>query len=179
MHYQTILDFWFKEISPQQWWKKDSAFDEQITQRFLAVHMKAARGELFDWRVSAEGRLAEIIVLDQFPRNMFRDFHNSFAQDAMALVLAQEAIFDKEDQKIPVEWRSFMYMPYMHSESIIIHEQAVKLFDQKGLEDNLDFELKHKAVIEKFGRFPHRNKILGRISTNEELEFLKQPNSSF
>jgi uncharacterized protein (DUF924 family) len=179
MHYQTILDFWFKEIGPQQWWAKDSAFDQLITQRFAGVYAKAARGELFDWRVTVEGRLAEIIVLDQFSRNMFRDLPASFAQDALALVLAQEAIFNQADKAIPIEWRSFMYMPFMHSESLIIHEQAVKLFDQKGMEYNLDFELKHKVIIEKFGRFPHRNKILNRVSTAEELEFLQQPNSSF
>lgn len=179
MNYQTVLDFWFKEISPQQWWVKDSAFDQLIRQRFLDIHTKASCGELFSWRVTAEGRLAEIIILDQFSRNMFRDSPNSFAQDTLALVLAQEAIFNGADKVIPAEWRSFMYMPYMHSESLVIHEQAVKLFDQKGMEYNLDFELKHKVIIEKFGRFPHRNKILNRISTAEELEFLKQPDSSF
>ncbi len=179
MHYQTVLDFWFKETNSQQWWQKDSAFDQLIAQRFTDIHNKAVRGELFDWRGTAEGRLAEIIVLDQFSRNMFRDLPESFSQDSLALVLAQEAIFNKADRAIPIEWCSFMYMPFMHSESLVIHDQAVKLFDRKGLEYNLDFELKHKVIIEKFGRFPHRNKILNRVSTAEEIEFLKQPNSSF
>lgn len=179
MHYQTILDFWFKEISPQKWWGKDIAFDQLIRQRFTDIHHQAARGELFNWRVTAEGRLAEIIILDQFSRNMFRDSYLAFAQDNLALVLAQEAIFKGADTLIPVEWRSFMYMPFMHSESLVIHEQAVKIFDQPGLEYNLEFELKHKVIIEKFGRYPHRNEILKRESTKEEREFLLQADSSF
>jgi len=179
MHYQSVLDFWFKEISPQQWWVKDEDFDQLIKKRFSDVYRKATLGELFSWRDCAEGRLAEIIVLDQFSRNMFRDMPESFAQDVLALILAQEAVLNKADKAIPMAWRSFMYMPYMHSESLIIHDQAIRLFDQKGMEYNLDFEKKHKVIIEKFGRYPHRNHILKRESTPEELEFLKQPGSSF
>jgi uncharacterized protein (DUF924 family) len=179
VHYQTILDFWFKEIDSQQWWVKDKIFDQLITERFFAVHHQAARGELFGWRSCAEGRLAEIIVLDQFSRNMFRDLPESFAHDSLALVLAQEAIFNNSDKPIPIEWRSFMYMPYMHSESLTIHDEAIKLFDQTGLEYNLEFERKHRVIIEKFGRYPHRNLILKRESTQAELEFLQQPDSSF
>lgn len=179
MHYQTILDFWFKEISPQKWWEKDEAFDELIRQRFTDIYNKAVQGELFNWRATADGRLAEIIILDQFSRNIFRDSYRAFAQDNLALVLAQEAIFNGADQLIPIEWRSFLYMPFMHSESLLIHEQAVKLFSQSDMKGNLDFELKHKVIIERFGRFPHRNKILNRESTKEELEFLLQPDSSF
>lgn len=179
MQPQTILDFWFKEVDPKQWWAKDTAFDQLIKQRFSKVYEQATRGELFGWRTSAEGRLAEIIVLDQFSRNMFRDSPESFAQDTLALVLAQEAISSGADKLIPIEQRSFLYMPFMHSESLIIHEQAVKLFGQPGLEYNLDFELKHKVIIEKFGRYPHRNEILKRSSTEAELEFLRQPDSSF
>ncbi|MET0356495.1 MAG: DUF924 family protein [Cellvibrio sp.] len=179
MHAQVILDFWFKEISQKQWWEKDKVFDQLIKQRFSAVHEQATRGELFSWRATAEGRLAEIIVLDQFSRNMFRDSFLAFAYDGLALVLAQEAIFNGADKSLPIDWRSFMYMPFMHSESLVIHERAVKLFDQPGLEYNLEFELKHKIIIEKFGRYPHRNEILHRSSTPEELEFLRQPGSSF
>ena len=179
MQYQPVLDFWFKEISPQQWWVKDEDLDQLIKTRFSDVHRKAALGELFSWRDSSEGRLAEIIVLDQFSRNMFRDLPESFAQDSLALVLAQEAIFNNADKTLPTEWRSFMYLPFMHSESLIVHNEAVRLFDQKGMEYNLDFERKHKVIIEKFGRYPHRNHILKRESTPEEREFLKQPGSSF
>ena len=179
MHYQTILDFWFKEISSQQWWIKDKNFDQLIIERFSDAYRQAIRGELFGWRNCAEGRLAEIIVLDQFSRNMFRDLPESFAQDSLALVLAQEAIFNNADKAIPIGWRSFMYMPFMHSESLVIHDEAIKLFDQQGMEYNLDFERKHRVIIEKFGRYPHRNAILKRDSTQAELEFLQQPNSSF
>ncbi|RYY73388.1 MAG: DUF924 domain-containing protein [Gammaproteobacteria bacterium] len=179
MHYQTVLDFWFKEINSQQWWVKDKNFDQLIGERFSAVHRQASMGELFEWRECAEGRLAEIIVLDQFSRNMFRDRPESFEQDTLALVLAQEAIFNDLDKVIPIEWRSFMYMPFMHSESLVIHDHAIKLFGQEGMEFNLDFERKHRVIIEKFGRYPHRNAILKRESTQAELEFLKQPDSSF
>lgn len=178
MH-ERILDFWFNEITPAQWWKKDAAFDRMIAERFGDVHAQAARGELFEWRGTAAGRLAEVIVLDQFSRNMFRDLAAAFACDGMALVLAQEAIATGAEQVLrPVE-RSFLYMPFMHSESLRIHAVAVRLFERNGIPDNLDFELRHKAIIERFGRYPHRNAILGRESTPEEVEFLKQPGSRF
>ena len=118
-------------------------------------------------------------MLDQFSRNMFRDSPLAFAHNALALALAQEAVSAKADEALsPVE-RSFLYMPYMHSESLLIHEIAVDLFQRNGIKGNLDFEIRHKAIIEKFGRYPHRNSILGRASTAEEIEFLKQPGSSF
>jgi uncharacterized protein (DUF924 family) len=179
---QTIIDFWFKEIEPKQWWVKDPEFDRLITDRFSHTHQQAQMGELWYWRETALGRLAEIIVLDQFPRNMYRDTAKAFDTDAMALVLAQEAVAQNVGQQLPNDsdkYKAFLYMPYMHSESIVIHEQAVKLFSEPGLEGNLDFELKHKAIIEQFGRYPHRNEILGRVSTDQELEFLKQPGSGF
>jgi uncharacterized protein (DUF924 family) len=127
----------------------------------------------------AEGRLAEIIVLDQFSRNMFRDTPAAFAQDALALVLAQEAVFSGADKLLSETQCSFLYMPFMHSESLVIHELAVELFSKPGLEGNLDFEMRHKVIIEKFGRYPHRNNILQRESTEEEMEFLKLPGSGF
>ena len=170
-----ILKFWFEEIQPAQRWKKDPAFDLLIFDRFSDVHASANRGELYTWRTTALGRLAEIIVLDQFSRNMFRDKPESFASDALALVLAQEAIAMGADTELTPEERAFLYMPYMHSESLIIHEVAVKLFEKAG---SLEFELKHKSIIEQFGRYPHRNDILGRISTEAELEFMKT-NSGF
>ena len=174
-----VIDFWFNEISPAQWWVKDEAFDQEIRKRFLDIHQRANRGELYPWRTTAEGRLAEIIVLDQFSRNIFRDQPQSFASDALALILAQEAVSRQEDQNIAENRRSFMYLPYMHSESIVIHQQAVKLYAMLGNASNLEFELKHRDIIEKFGRYPHRNSILMRESSEEELAFLQQPNSSF
>ena len=177
--YQEILKFWFKETEPVQWWKKDEAFDRLIVERFSKVHQQAARCELFEWRKEPQGRLAEIIVLDQFSRNMFRDSPLSFACDPMALALAQEAVAAGADKSLGQVERSFLYMPFMHSESLKIHEIAVKLFQQNGSPNNLDFEFRHKAIIERFGRYPHRNDILGRTSSEEEIEFLKQPGSGF
>lgn len=174
-----VLNFWFKELSPKDWWVKNEELDKLITTRFLDTHQKAVRGELFSWRKTAEGRLAEIIVLDQFSRNIYRNDPRSFLYDPIALVLAQEAVFLGCDKELSIEKRNFIYMPYMHSESLIIHNEALKLFDQKGLEENLKFEHAHLDIIKKFGRYPHRNIILKRESTNEEVEFLKGPNSSF
>lgn len=177
--YEAVLNFWFNEITPAQWWAKDEAFDRQIAQHFTGVLQRAASGELFRWRQTAKGRLAEIIVLDQFSRNIYRDKAEAFAQDAMALVLAQEAVSNGALQQLNADERNFLLMPYMHSESALIHQQAELLFKQYAPESNYQFELKHKVIIDRFGRYPHRNSILGRTSTREELEFLQQPGSAF
>jgi len=174
-----ILAFWFEETPAARRWKKDPAFDALIRARFATVHARATRCELFAWRDSARGRLAEIILLDQFSRNMFRDSAQAFAHDALALALAQEAVALGADQQLDAEQRSFLYMPYMHSESLLIHQQAVELFRANGFSNNLDFEMKHKAILERFGRYPHRNGLLGRESTADEQVFLQQPGSSF
>lgn len=177
--YQNVLKFWFEEIEPKSWWIADSDFDRLIEDRFLSMLHKAAQGELFSWRKEPKGRLAEVIVLDQFSRNIYRNSPLAFAQDPMALVLAQEAIAAGADQGLsPIE-RSFLYMPFMHSESKLIHDWAERLFRENGLQDSHKFELKHKAIIDRFGRYPHRNKVLGRPSSAEETEFLTQPGSSF
>lgn len=174
-----ILSFWFEEIEPASWWSVDRQFDELIRSRFSDALSRASQGELFSWRSTARGRLAEIIVLDQFSRNIHRGSPKAFSQDPMALVLAQEAVDRKAHLELsPVE-RGFLFLPYMHSESAAIHAIAEKLYREYGLKQNLDFELRHRAIIERFGRYPHRNAILGRASTPEELEFLKQPGSSF
>lgn len=177
--FADVLNFWFNELTPQQWFAKSDALDETIKHRFGATLKAASQGELWQWRESAKGRLAEIIVLDQFSRNVYRDRPASFAQDAMALVLAQEAVALKVDANFNASEKAFLYMPYMHSESALIHQQAVQLFNQSGLETNYNFELKHKEIIDKYGRYPHRNAILGRESSPDELAFLKQPGSSF
>lgn len=179
MTYQDILNFWFNEIDQELWFKKDDAFDQELLQRFGTVHTQAKNGELSQWRDCLEGCLAEIIVLDQFSRNLFRDKPEAFAYDGMALVLAQEAIRHFNVTDLPVEQQAFLYMPFMHSESLVIHEEALTLFAGEGLENNYAFELKHKVIIERFGRYPHRNQVLGRESTPEELEFLAGPDSSF
>jgi len=174
-----ILHFWFNEIEPFAWWKKDTAFDQLVIERFSEIHAQATRCELQAWRNTPEGRLAEIIVLDQFSRNMFRDSPMSFAYDPLALALAQEAVAAGADRALNSAQCAFLYIPYMHSESAVIHQEAVKLFSAEGLEENLDFELRHKIIIDRFGRYPHRNKVLGRESTPEEIEFLKEPGSGF
>lgn len=179
MNPQDVLHFWFDEATPAQLFKKDAAFDAEIRARFGATHQAAVHGELAAWRDTPEGRLAEIIVLDQFSRNLFRDDARAFATDGMALVLAQEAIRAGADRAIPSARLAFLYMPFMHSESHAIHAEATRLFRQPGLEDNYKFELKHRAIIDRFGRYPHRNRVLGRASTPEELAFLEQPGSSF
>lgn len=178
MH-QEILKFWFEELEPKQWWVKDLELDQLIIARFSEIHGRAVRCELSGWRKSASGRLAEIIVLDQFSRNMFRGSRLSFACDPLALALSQEAISVGADQLLsPVE-RNFIYMPFMHSESLQIHEEAVELFRRNGQQGSFEYELKHKVIIERFGRYPHRNEVLGRVSTEAELEFLRQPGSRF
>lgn len=174
-----MLRFWFEEATPAQHFRRDPAFDAAIRTRFAGVQDEAGRGELAAWRDSVDGRLAEIIVLDQFPRNLFRDEARAFATDGMALVLAQEAVRAGADRHLPPTQRAFLYMPYMHSESRRVHVDAERLFRQPGLEKNYAFELKHRDIIERFGRYPHRNAALGRASTDEELAFLAQPGSSF
>ena len=176
---QTVLDFWFKEIDTKQWWTKSAEFDKLIASRFGKVHAAAARCELYAWRETPRGRLAEIIVLDQFSRNMYRDQPQAFACDAMALVLAQAAVDKQADAALEIQQRAFMYMPYMHSESPLVHSTALALFSQAGLESSLASEHHHKGIIDRFGRYPHRNAILGRASTAQELEFLAGPGSSF
>ena len=177
--YQNIIDFWFTACSPHQWWHKDSDFDQLIHDQFADLHRQARQCELHRWRTSAQGRLAEILILDQFSRNLFRDSPLAFAYDGMALALAQEAIALGADKQLTPQERSFLYMPYMHSESLTINQLAVSLFEQNNNPDSLEFEMKHQRIIERFGRYPHRNAVLKRPSTDEELAFLEQPNSAF
>ncbi|MDE2598597.1 MAG: DUF924 domain-containing protein [Rhodocyclaceae bacterium] len=174
-----VLEFWFEETAPAQWWKADPAFDRLIESRFLDTLHRAARGELRAWRETPSGRLAEIIVLDQFSRNVWRGTPRAFAQDGMALVLSQEAVCAGALTALDAAARAFLLMPYMHSESRAIHVEAEALFREHAPAGSYDFELRHKAIVDRYGRYPHRNAILGRDSTDAELEFLKQPGSSF
>lgn len=177
--YKDVLKFWFEELTPGDWFAGGDDLDRLIKQRFGPLLHQAVQGELYEWRETTQGRLAEIIVLDQFSRNIYRDSAKAFSADPLALVLAQEAIAQGVDQSLSAVQRSFLYMPFMHSESLKIHEKAVQLFKANGLEGNIDFENKHKVIIERFGRYPHRNDILNRASTAEEIEFLTQPGSRF
>lgn len=174
-----ILEFWFEEIDSSYWFKKDTDFDEMLRGTYGSLLERAAQCELYAWRSTPKGRLAEVIVLDQFSRNIYRDSADAFANDPLALALAQEAVALGADQELEPGQRAFLYMPYMHSESLAIHDVAIELFGQHGNESNLTYELKHRAIIERFGRYPHRNELLGRRSTPEELEFLKEDGSSF
>jgi uncharacterized protein (DUF924 family) len=174
-----VLRFWFEETPPKSWWTVDAAFDRTLAARFGELLRQAAAGELYAWREDARGRLAEVIVLDQFSRNILRDTVLAFAQDAMALVLAQEAVTAGALMQLPPIQRAFLLLPFMHSESRLIHEQAEALYREYAPPENFEFELRHKAIIDRFGRYPHRNAILGRTSTPEEIEFLRTPGSSF
>lgn len=176
---EQIISFWFREIESKMWFQKNDQFDARLTEKFLKIHKSAAACELWQWRSTPLGRLAEIIVLDQFSRNIFRGKPASFAQDTLALALAQEAVGLNLDNKLTTVEKSFLYMPFMHSESLFVHAEAVKLFAKPGLEGGLDYELRHKTIIERFGRYPHRNAILGRVSTTAETEFLQEAGSSF
>ena len=175
----NVLHFWFDELTDKQHFVKDTALDDLIRTRFGETFEAATRCELFGWRATPQGRLAEIIVLDQFSRNVYRDSPRAFAQDSLALSLAQELLGSGQDLALTTAQRCFAYMPFMHSESLLIHTQAVKLFALPGLESNLDFELRHQAIIARFGRYPHRNAVLRRSPTAEEVAFLNEPGSSF
>ena len=174
-----VLKFWYEELEPKQWWKKDPELDDLILNRYGKLQRRAAAVELHSWRNSAKGRLAEIILLDQFSRNIFRNTPLAYASDPLALALAQEAISAKADESLKPQEQTFLYMPFMHSESIEIQKQSIMLFQFLDFKENLDSAVRHQQIIETFGRFPHRNRILGRISTKREETFLKQPGSSF
>lgn len=173
-----VLAFWFDEVGASRWFTPDPALDAIVRERFGSVHARAVAGELSHWRRSATGRLAEVIVLDQFSRNLHRGTAAAFAADGMALVLAQEAVAAGCDAQLPRAQRMFFYLPYMHSESAAIHALAVPLFESIGGQ-TLEFELRHKAIIDRFGRYPHRNAVLGRDSTASERTFLATPGSAF
>lgn len=188
---RAVLDFWFDQDNEPYWFAQNDNFDKQIKAKFGKIWQAAKHGECAPWRWSDNhndvnssitnlaGRLAEIIVLDQFSRNLCREQACAFAQDGMAVVLAQEAIAQPHFETLPMEWRKFTIMPFMHSESAVIHKRYLPLFEQLNDPTTLDFERRHKDIIDEFGRYPHRNEALGRESTAEEDAFLQQPNSSF
>ena len=178
---EAVLKFWYEELTPKDWFQPSNPdeLDAKIREKFRPLLEKAASCELYEWRTTPEGSLAEVIVLDQFSRNIYRNSPKAFTQDPLSLALAQEAISKGFDKEMEPSKLSFLYMPFMHSESSIIHERAMELYSAPGLDMNLDFEKKHKAIIDRFGRYPHRNKILGRETTAEEQTFLEGPDSSF
>jgi len=175
----AVLDFWFSKSNQSKWFIKDDLFDNEIKDKFYAVWQQATFGELADWRHNALGRLAEIIVLDQFSRNLMRNDGRAFAQDGMALVLAQEAIKQSDYEELSEVMKKFTIMPFMHSESAKIQAHSVQLFAELGDAGTLKYAQQHKQIIDRFGRYPHRNEVLNRKTTDAEKEFLKQPGSSF
>ena len=172
---QDVLDFWYRELTPKQWWKRDDAVDGEITSRFAALYERLAGKVPQVWLASPRGRLAAVIVLDQFPRNMFRGNPRSFATDAKALEIASGTIATGCDVMLSQSERTFLYMPYQHSEEREVQARSVVLFQKLDDLAQLDFALRHKEIIDRFGRFPHRNKVLGRATTPREEEFLKNP----
>lgn len=173
-HPQTIIDFWFDEESKRRWAAKSNYFDAQIRALFMETWQAASAGELWEWRNTQQGRLAEVIVLDQFSRHLFRGKPEAYAQDKMALILAQEAVRQSSFARMEVEQRYVLLLPFMHSESRAIHAHAVNLFERYTTPEAVDLEMKHKVIIDHFGRFPSRNHILGRQNTEQETAFLNQ-----
>lgn len=173
-----ILDFWFAPENEKYHFEKSNDFDEQIRSRFYGSWEAACNGELAVWRSTIQGRLAEIIILDQFSRNLMRNDPRAYAQDKIALVLSQEIIMHPNYDLLTQTEQQYALMPFMHSESSIIHRDAYRLFEELGLEDAFKYEQLHKDIIDRFGRYPHRNEILGRESTAEEIAFLKEDDSS-
>jgi uncharacterized protein (DUF924 family) len=190
---QAVLDFWFLPAGalghnhPRlEWFRKDAAFDEAIRRQFSTLVDEALAGTLPDWGDSAEAALARILVLDQFTRNLFRDDARAFAGDAAALALATKLVGSGRDKNLPPIRRWFVFMPFMHSESLLEQERSVALFEglrreaqESAFESAFGYALRHRQIVEQFGRFPHRNTVLGRTSTAAEEAFLTQPGSSF
>lgn len=174
---EDVLAFWFAD--PARWFRKDPAFDAEIHARFGALHAAIEAGEHEAWRTTPRGALAYVIALDQFARNMFRGTPRSFASDPRALAAATAAIARGDAAALTPPERVFLYMPLMHSEDLADQDRCVALFAALGIAENLAFAEAHRAVIRRFGRFPHRNAILGRPSTPEEIAFLAEPGSSF
>ncbi len=170
---QDVLTYWYETLEPKDWWVGGPDIDQAITAQFGATVEVALRGELYPWRTSPQGRLAEVICLDQFTRNIFRGQAKAFAGDPLALILAQEAILGGFDRGLSDDQKAFLYMPLMHSESLPIHQWADEVFRAANLEGNLKALREHTEVIAEFGRYPSRNKALGRASSAEELAYLK------
>lgn len=195
---EKVISFWFGELDEEgrakpsvskRWFQKSETFDAEIGENFEGVYEAIAAGEHQDWLEAPRGRLAYVIVLDQFSRNMFRGTPKMYAQDARGLKVAKEGVYRGDDKKLAFSERPFLYMPLMHSEELEDQQVCVELFEafrdelegkkREQIENNLDYAVRHLEIVERFGRFPHRNKIMGRESTAEEEAFLKQPGSSF
>lgn len=174
-----VLAFWLEELGRQQWFAPTEGLDDMIRDRFSATHLALARGEVEGWRSSPSDRLAAILVLDQFPRNLYRGTPLAFATDWMALREARLAIEAGADLGVTPDKRVFFYLPFEHSEDLADQDRSVQLFQILGDAEYLDYAERHRAVIREFGRFPHRNRFLGRESTGAELDYLSKPGAGF
>lgn len=181
-----ILDFWFvpKGVTRREWFTKDDAFDEAIRTRFSTALAAGLAGAFGEWCTTAHGSLARVVLLDQFTRNAFRGTPRAFAGDPRALAAAARMVGLRQDEELPTFMRGFVYLPYEHAEGLAMQDEAIRLLTRLAAADPaqqsmLDYAHRHRAIIERFGRFPHRNAILGRRSTAEEIEFLRQPGSGF
>ena len=170
---QTVLEFW-REIGPKGWWKKDVAIDKRIIDEFGELHAQAVAGELSDWEKNADDCLALVLILDQFSRNMFRGDPATFAQDAQCLAIAKAAIAKRYDKEADNNLATFFYLPLMHSEALEHQVECVRIFETMDIPENLKAAIEHHDIIKQFGRFPHRNEVLGRETTHEERAFLDE-----
>jgi len=172
MKFEEIINFWFEEVDSSLWFNSTAEFDLQLKQRFESVYQEALKGTLDHWGNSPDGALALIVLLDQFPLNMYRGKPESFSGEKKAQSIAREAVAKKFDEQLTDAQKAFMYMPLMHSEDMNDQDFSVSLYEKAGLKQNLRFAKHHRKIVRKFGRFPHRNSILGRESTVEEIAYL-------
>lgn len=177
--YKQVLDFWFSSRVQPLWFVKKTDFDSEIIEKFKMIHNLATSGMLSKWQVDVNGCLALVIVLDQFSRNIFRDQKEAFAYDEQARSISEQVIYRGDDELLDMKGRVFLYMPFMHSESLIDQERSIDLYRNLGMDVNLNFAIEHRDIIARFGRFPHRNKILERNSTDAETLFLENEHSGF
>jgi uncharacterized protein (DUF924 family) len=170
--YQNLIEFWFSEEASKHWFNSTKAFDQTLSEAYEDTWVEAKQGKLDHWQQSATGSLALVIVLDQFPLNMFRGQVKSFSTESQSRDVARVAIDKGFDQELPASQVSFLYMPFMHSEDLDDQALGVELFNKPGLESNYRFARHHYSIVERFGRFPHRNKVFGRESSDAEIEYL-------
>lgn len=169
---KEIVDFWIS-AGPEKWFEKDTAFDQEIAEKFEKLIEPAHEGKMDDWSASAEGALALILLLDQFPRNLYRDSDRAYHCDPKAISIAEEAISRHHDQAYENPVRRFYYLPFMHSENLEHQNYCIELCTRSNDEEGVKYSEIHADIIRKFGRFPHRNRVLGRTSSREEIEFLE------
>jgi uncharacterized protein (DUF924 family) len=176
---QHVHTFWFSELSMEDWFGGGEELDARIREKFGDLHQALAAGEGWQARTDVSARVAEVVVLDQFSRQIYRGSGQAFAYDALALTLAQELILKRVDQQLSEPERMFVYMPFMHAESSLIQAESVRLFEALGQDKSLEMACIHKDIVNQFGRFPHRNEALGRQSTNAEEEYLANNQEAF